>query len=118
MNNQNQENQLDTNFDPSGFLAGLLIGGLAGAGAMLLLAPRSGEKTRAKIQQKSLKLREQTGETVEDAVAQVRSKAHQTAAGLRKQADALQQRGQDMLDEQLERWSPAVEDEKAAVQSP
>jgi len=38
--------------EPGGFwvglLAGLLIGGLAGALALLLLAPQSGKKTRAK----------------------------------------------------------------------
>jgi len=38
---------------PGGLLAGLLIGGLAGAGVMLLLTPQSGKKTRVKIQQKN-----------------------------------------------------------------
>jgi len=60
-----------------GLLAGLLIGGLAGAVAMLLLAPQSGKESRAKIQQMSYELREQTAEAVDDAVAQVRAKAGQ-----------------------------------------
>ena len=41
-------------------LIGLLVGGLAGAGAMLLLAPQSGEQTRTEIREKSLQLRDQT----------------------------------------------------------
>ena len=39
------------------FVAGLLVGGLSGAGAMLLLAPQSGKKMRAQIQKKSNDLR-------------------------------------------------------------
>lgn len=34
----------------SGFLGGLLVGSLAGAVAMLLFVPQSGEKTRKQIQ--------------------------------------------------------------------
>jgi gas vesicle protein len=98
MDNNSHENGNDVN-NPSGFLAGLMVGGLAGAGAMLLLAPRSGKKTRAKIQQKGVELREQTGESVVGAVAQARTKARQTATSLRKQAEELQQRGQDAPDQ-------------------
>jgi gas vesicle protein len=83
---------------------------------MLLLAPQSGKKTRAQIQQKSLELRDQTAETVEDALAQARVKARQITADVHEQAEALQQRGQDMLDEQKERLSTVVEAGKTAVQ--
>lgn len=81
----------------AGLLAGLLIGGLAGAVAMLLLAPESGKKTRAKLQRQSHKLRGQTAETVDDAVAQARGTAHQITHDVRKQAEKLEQRGQAML---------------------
>jgi gas vesicle protein len=37
-------------------LAGLMIGGLVGAGTMLLLAPQSGKRTRQEIQQGALDL--------------------------------------------------------------
>ena len=74
-------------------LAGLLIGGLAGAMVMLLLAPQSGKKTRAKIQKLGQELSEQTAETVEGAVAQVRVKAGQITHDVRKQAEELEQRG-------------------------
>jgi gas vesicle protein len=82
------------------FLAGLLIGGLAGAVAMLLLAPQSGKKTRTQIQEKSIELRDQAVKNVEDAVAQTRTKGRQIRADVREKADELEQRGQDVIDEQ------------------
>ena len=85
MGNNNQENGNNAK-DIWGFLAGLLVGGLAGAGTMLLLAPQSGEKTRVQIQQKSIELRNQTVKTVEGAVAQARGKARQITDDVRKQA--------------------------------
>jgi gas vesicle protein len=101
---------------PWGFLAGLLFGGLAGAGAMLMLAPQSGKRTRAKIQQKSIELRDQASETVEDAMADTRDKAHKVKLGMRKDAKKLHHRGQEMLDEQMAHVSAAVDAGKEAVQ--
>ena len=94
----------------SGLLTGALIGGVAGAGAMLLLAPQSGKKTRAKIQHKSQDLRDQTAETVEDTVDQVRDKARQITGDVQERAEKLQHRGQDVLDDQTKRVSAAVEE--------
>jgi gas vesicle protein len=91
-----------------GFVAGMLLGGLAGAGTMLLLAPHSGKTTRAQIQQKTIELRHQAVETVEDAVSQTRAKVSQIKTGVREQAEELQQRGHELLDEQKQRWSPVV----------
>lgn len=115
LDNHNHEHENDVN-RPGGFLAGLLIGGLAGAGAMLLLAPQSGKRTRAQIQLKSIELREQTTEAVEDAMAQARTQGRQIRAGVREQAEAFQQHGQAVLDEQKEHWSTLVEAGKTAVQ--
>ena len=99
-----------------GFMAGLLIGGLAGTVAMLLLAPQSGKRTRAQIQEKSIELRDQAVKNMEDAVAQTRTKGRQIRADVREKADELQQRGQDVLDEQKENWSALVQAGKTAVQ--
>ena len=61
----------------AGLLIGLLIGGLTGAVAMLLLAPQSGKRTRAKLYRQGAEWREQAADTVGDAVASARDKAHQ-----------------------------------------
>lgn len=116
MDDHNQENG-NTGRNMWGFLAGLLVGSLAGAGAMLLLAPQSGKVTRAHIQQKSIELRDQTVKTVEGAVAQARGKARQITDGVREQAGELEQRGHDMLDEQRDHLSKTLKGWGKAVQA-
>lgn len=98
-----------------GFLGGALAGGLAGSVAMLLLAPQSGEKTRAQIQQKGIELNERMNSTVEDALTNTRHKARQIRVSLNHQSKNLQQRGQDAVDDQKERLSTLVEAGKTAV---
>ena len=83
----------------AGLLTGLAVGGLVGAVSTLLLAPQSGKRTRAKLQRQGHELREQTAETVEEAVAQAHVKASQIKKDVRKQAEGLEQRGQAMIDE-------------------
>jgi gas vesicle protein len=100
----------------SGLLAALLIGSLAGAVAMLLLAPRSGKKTRAKLQRQGRELREQTAETMDDAMEQARDKTEQITHDVRKQAGKLEKRSQTMFDEQKDNLATAVEAGKNAVQ--
>ena len=103
-------------FHPGGFLAGLLIGGLTGAGAMLLMAPHAGKRTRADIQYKTIELRNQANNTVEDAVAQARAKANQIKTSVRGEAEQLQRKGQDALDDGMQHVSDAVEAGKSAIQ--
>jgi hypothetical protein len=56
----------DNDSDIGAFFAGFVIGGLVGAAAALVLAPQSGEETRAQIRQKGIELRDQTVETAEE----------------------------------------------------
>jgi len=81
------------------FLAGLLIGALAGAVAMLLLAPRSGEKTRSQIQKQGAKLRHQAAESMDDAVTEAGNKAHQFTDSVQSGVEDLQQHAQELLRE-------------------
>ena len=60
-----------------GMLIGLLLGGLTGAVTMLLVAPQSGKRTRAKIHRQSAEWREQAADTVGDAMASAGDKARQ-----------------------------------------
>ena len=98
-----------------GFVAGLLVGGLVGAGSMLLLAPQSGEKTRAKLEHDGLELRGQVTGTVQDAMAQARSTASRVTARMQEQTKVLQQRGEAMLDQKKEAVSEAIEAGKEAA---
>ena len=98
------------------FLGGLLLGNLTGAGAMLLLAPQSGKKTRRQIRRKGRKMRKQSGVIINDGLDQIRDKTHQVTTGLQDQVEGLQQHGQDVVEDQKERWGPVVEAGKTAVQ--
>ena len=118
MKNNNKQEEVSDKDNASGAgpaLAGLVIGGLAGAGAALLLAPQSGKETRDQIQQKTNELRDRTAETVEDAVSQVKSKTHQITSSLHGKAEELQHQGQEMIAEQLDRVSAAAEAGKVAL---
>lgn len=95
----------------------LLIGGVAGALAMLLFAPQSGKQTRTQIQQKTIELRNHTTKDIKKAVAQVRSKTNRITAEVREKAGELKQLGQDKLVEQLDRVSAALDSGKTAVEA-
>jgi len=73
-----------------------LIGGLAGAVTMLLLAPRSGRDTRKQIQEKGIELRDRTTEIVEDTLAQVRSSVNKITLDGREKLKELKQHGQEL----------------------
>jgi gas vesicle protein len=97
-------------------LTGIVVGGLIGATAMMLLAPRSGEEMRAEIKDKAIDLRDRTTEGVKDTVSQVVSKAENLKGGLKGRSSDLKHRGQDVLIEQLDRVSEAVEAAKKVLQ--
>jgi gas vesicle protein len=68
------------------FFAGLVIGGLVGAALALLLAPQSGEETRAQIRDKSLEFKDRA----EEGVLEARQRAEKQIAGLQDQITVLQ----------------------------
>jgi gas vesicle protein len=96
-------------------LTGIVVGGLIGATAMMLLAPRSGEELRAEIKDKAMDIRDRTTETVKDQVSRVVSRAGDLKGGIRGRSHDLKQRGQDALIEQLDRVSEAVDAAKKAL---
>lgn len=80
----------DNSGDLGSFLAGFLIGGLIGAGAALLMAPQSGEETRALIGEKSIELRDRAYETASDVQARAGELASQTAQTYEQQVQRIQ----------------------------
>jgi gas vesicle protein len=67
------------------FFAGLIIGGLVGAAIALLMAPQSGEQTRAQLRDASLELKDRANETI----AEARDKAEAITADARRRAEEI-----------------------------
>jgi gas vesicle protein len=113
------ENQIPENHNNNffGVLFGMLVGGLAGAMTMLLLAPQSGKDTRIQIQKKGIELRDRTSGMMEDAIAQMRVDRNKISMGGKKKAQELIQQGQTLVVEQLDRVSDMAKAGKKAIQS-
>ena len=71
--------------DFGAFLIGFVVGGVACAVTALLLAPQSGEETRAMIKDRAIELRDKTVETYEETRARAEAAADEAV----KRADAL-----------------------------
>lgn len=103
------------------FFAGLVVGGLIGAALALLLAPQSGEETRAQLSEKKLDWQHVANESLADSrikadvmLADARAKAENIVADAKAKADAmkaqakekgseLQQKGKETLEAQSEK---------------
>ena len=116
MIHENQEYKYPTN-NTLNVVVGMLVGGLAGAVTMLLLAPQSGKDTRMQMKEKGIELRDRTTEMMEDTMAQVRSNANKIATDGREKIKELTQHGQELAVEQLDRVSAAAQAGKKAIQS-
>ena len=116
MTDKNQEYTHPTN-GTLNVVIGMLIGGLAGAVTMLLVAPQSGKRTRIQIQEKSIELRDRATGIVEDAVAQVRLNGNKFARDGRRKANELMHQGQNLVAERVEYVTDAVKAGKKALQS-
>jgi gas vesicle protein len=114
MIHDNQEYQHHNN--ALSVFVGLLVGGLAGAVTMLLLAPQSGRDTRIQLQKKGIELRDRTTEIVEDAMAQVRSSRDRLTISGREKLEELKQQGQELVVEQLDHVSEVAQAGKKAIQ--
>jgi gas vesicle protein len=108
---------MNNNKNILGVLAGMLVGGLAGALTMLLLAPQSGEKTRTQIQEKSIELRDLATEMVDDTLAQLSLDGKKFAKIGSQKAKELIQQGQELVVGQLENVSEAAKAGQKAIQS-
>jgi gas vesicle protein len=97
-------------------VTGILIGGVIGAVTALLMAPRSGEETRAELRSKAMEYRDRTKEVLDETVSQAKSKVHELKEGVVEKADELRHRGKQVADEQLERVSHVAETGRKKVQ--
>lgn len=83
-----------------GLFAAFLVGGIVGAAAAVLFAPRSGEETREKLREKAAILRE----NMEDMARDVKDKTYQAV-----------EKGKGLLEEQKGKLSSAIDAGKEAM---
>jgi len=103
-----------SNHDEFGaFLVGFVVGGLTGAVAALLLAPQSGEETRAVIKEKAIVLRDKTGETVDEAYARAEAAAAEARARFEELAETTKTRASELS----QKGSVVLEEQKAKITS-
>jgi gas vesicle protein len=108
--------------DFGAFLIGFVVGALTGAAVSLLLAPQSGEETRALIKDKAIEIGEKTSDSLEEAylraqktASDAQAKANELAKLLKEQADDLQKRGQAVIEEQRTRIGDVIEGARKSV---
>jgi gas vesicle protein len=99
-----RRNKMSDHDDFGAFLIGFIVGGVAGAVAALLLAPQSGEETRALIKDKSIELRDKAAEQAE----MVASRANEFA-------DDAKTRGKEVFDDAKTRGKEAFDNVKKTV---
>jgi gas vesicle protein len=79
------------------FLVGFIVGGLTGAVVSLLMAPQSGEETRAIIKDKSIELRDKAQVTAEEALAKAEAAAAEARARVEELTAQLKERGTEVV---------------------
>lgn len=75
----------DSGAEVGAFFAGIVIGGLVGAATALLLAPQSGEETRAQLGRNTEDFRDRAQDYLGDA----RERAEATVADARRRAERI-----------------------------
>jgi gas vesicle protein len=98
------------------FFAGFVIGGLVGAAVALILAPQSGEETRAQIRERGIELKARAGELAVEA----RQRAEELSEEARKKAEELsvetRKKVEEIIADARVRLEEAIEEgRKAAV---
>ena len=84
--------------DFGAFLIGFVVGGVAGAVAALLLAPQTGEETRALIKDKSIELRDKAAEQAEMVASRANEFADQAKTRATDLTNQAKTRGQEALE--------------------
>lgn len=110
--------------DFGAFVSGVLMGGIIGAVAALLMAPQSGEETRKVLREKGIELRDMSNEALEKAAAEARARAdeltrmaEEQATEWRKSADELRKRGEETVEDIRARGEAALEAAKTPKKS-
>jgi gas vesicle protein len=103
------------NSDIGAFLAGFVIGGLVGAATALVLAPQSGEETRAQLAARSEELRRAGEERLHQYREIADSALDDAKTRLQETSEQVQERARIVLDEGRNRIADVSETVKERV---
>ena len=87
---------MSENNDFVSFLAGMIIGGLVGAAAAMLMAPQSGEETRALIRDKGIELKDKAVDVGQDMQLRAEKALETTRVQLEDVVDELKSRTDEL----------------------
>ncbi|MCA9969843.1 MAG: YtxH domain-containing protein [Anaerolineales bacterium] len=107
----------DNGGDFGAFLAGFVIGGLVGAATALVLAPQSGQETRAQIGERSSSLRsageerwQQMRETAESSLSDTRTRVEEVGEQVQERARIVLDAGRKQAEQAADNLPPAAHD--------
>ena len=107
----------ESNNNTFGVVVSMIVGGLAGAGTMLFLAPQSGEKTRMQIKEKGVELRDHTTGMMEVAMTRIWLAKQKISRDGRRKTKELLRQSQALFADQLENATDAAKAGKKAIQN-
>lgn len=97
MHHTNEDNY-DVEDGGAGFLSGLVVGGVIGAVAAVLLAPNSGKATREQLRDKSFEIRDK----IQQAASDLQGQARTVGADVKVKTETFVEDAQEMIDERRE----------------
>ena len=103
----------------SSFFTGFFVGALVGGAAALLMAPQSGEETRAQIRDKGIELKEKAEATYGEVITEIEGSTTELRGkleGLSAKMDQLIAQGKDEF-QRLTQRGEAIGDEAAEAAS-
>jgi gas vesicle protein len=123
MSNNNNNNQ---NIDSKDFMIGALVGGMLGAAAALLLAPKAGKELRSDLNEQAVYLKDKSNEfshlarekssnivrTVSEQSNQVATKVKDLTTNLRKDIDKWRAKEEENASELYGEITDDIQDEK------
>lgn len=129
MSNNNNNNQ---NIDSKDFMIGALVGGMLGAAAALLLAPKAGKELRSDLNEQAEYLKDKSNEfshlarekssnivrTVSEQSNQVATKVKDLTSNLRKDIDKWRAKEEENASELYGEITDDIQDEKGLDYDP
>jgi gas vesicle protein len=91
------------------------VGGLVGAGTMLLMAPQSGEKTREVIRKKGVEIKDKAVSSAEETRHRAEDRLDDITSQTKDRMSSLKDRGQKELDAQRANLKKKVRETRERV---